>query len=154
MVSEGSSLCSQEPSTKDPVLSHTNPVHTLTPYFLKLHFNIILPSIHSSPRNFFPFNCLTKILYVFLIVHKHGMWPTYLILLDSITLILFCEDYKFWNSSLCNFCSPPVTTSLFSTNIFLSIPFPNTLNLLFSFSMRDLIFHPYNTTCRFEHFNL
>jgi len=28
-----------------PILSQTNPVHVLTSYFLKTHFNIILPSI-------------------------------------------------------------------------------------------------------------
>jgi hypothetical protein len=32
----------------DPILNHFNPVHSVTPYFLKVHFNIILSTLRSS----------------------------------------------------------------------------------------------------------
>jgi len=34
----------------DPILIRVNPTHILTPYFLEVHFNIILPSIPMSPK--------------------------------------------------------------------------------------------------------
>jgi hypothetical protein len=34
----------------DPVLSHMNPVHILTPYFCNIRFNIILPYSTMSPK--------------------------------------------------------------------------------------------------------
>jgi hypothetical protein len=39
----------------DPVLRLLNPVRTLKPYFLKMHFNITLPSTSRPPRCSFPF---------------------------------------------------------------------------------------------------
>jgi hypothetical protein len=38
-----------------PILSHMNPVHILSPYFPKIHYNIIFPSMPRSPERFIPF---------------------------------------------------------------------------------------------------
>jgi hypothetical protein len=48
MEPEGSLLCPQELATGGPILSQMGPIHTLQPYFCKIHFNIILPSTISS----------------------------------------------------------------------------------------------------------
>jgi len=37
---------------RDPVMSQINPVHILTQYFSKIHFNIILPFTPRSPFRF------------------------------------------------------------------------------------------------------
>jgi hypothetical protein len=39
-----------------PILSHMNPAHTFTPYFPKIHSNIILPSTFRSSEWSLPFN--------------------------------------------------------------------------------------------------
>ena len=46
-----------------------------------------------------------------------------------VTLIILGKEYKSWSSSLCNFQQPPVTLSILSTNIFLSIMFSKTVSL-------------------------
>jgi len=33
-----------------PILNQLDPVHTPTPYFLRIHLNIILPSTPGSPK--------------------------------------------------------------------------------------------------------
>jgi hypothetical protein len=43
-----------------PVLTHMNPVHAFLSSFFKTYVNIILPSIPSSPKQFFPSGLTTK----------------------------------------------------------------------------------------------
>jgi hypothetical protein len=71
---------------------------------------------------------------------------THLILLDLLVLITLGEEYKSCSSSLCSFLHPPVTSSLFGPNIFLSTLFSNTLSLFSSLNVRDQVSHPYRTT--------
>jgi hypothetical protein len=45
-----------------------------------------------------------------------------------IILIILCQEYKLWSSSLCRFLQPPLTSSLFGPNILLNTLFSNTLS--------------------------
>jgi hypothetical protein len=48
-----------------------NTVYNLTPYFSKIHFDIILPSTHSLPTSLFPWSMLIQIVCAFLC---HRLW--------------------------------------------------------------------------------
>jgi hypothetical protein len=48
-----------------PVLSQMNPVHTLTPYFLKIHFIIVLHLLLGLESSHFPSGFPTKIVHAF-----------------------------------------------------------------------------------------
>jgi hypothetical protein len=61
MEHEGTSLCSQEPTT-GPYPEPMNAVHTLTPYLFKIYLNIILPCIPNLPSDLLPSRFLIKIL--------------------------------------------------------------------------------------------
>jgi hypothetical protein len=62
------------------ILSYMNTVHSLTQYFLKVHFNIILPSMLRSPK-WCPQGFPTK-MYAFLASHMRATCPVRLIFLD------------------------------------------------------------------------
>jgi hypothetical protein len=97
----------------DPVLSHVNPVHAWTPFFI-ICFNIVFP-LPWSLNGFFPSGFQTKILYAFLTFPMHVTCPTHLILLELITFIIFDEEYKLQRSSLCSYLHSSVTSSLFKS---------------------------------------
>jgi hypothetical protein len=90
-------------------------------YFLKIHFNIILPSTSGSSQCSFPSGFQMNILYVELICPMLSTCPAHLLHLDLI--IIFCEEYKLCSFSLSCFLQPPVTLLLLEPNIVLSILF-------------------------------
>jgi hypothetical protein len=63
--------------------------------------------------------------------------PIHLILRDLITLVTYGEEYKSWNSSLCNFLQSPYTSCLWGPILILSARFLNALSLCSSLTERD-----------------
>jgi len=83
-----------------PILSQLDPVHTPTPHFLKIHFNIILPSTSGSPKWSLSFRFPHQNP---LLSPTRATCPAHLVLLDFITQTILDEEYKPISSSLCNF---------------------------------------------------
>jgi hypothetical protein len=126
-----------------PVMSQLHPVSTTHSHFLKIHLNIIIPSMSRSPHwslslrpppqnpvhtSPFPHTC-----------HM----PRHLILLDFTTRTILGKDYITISSSLCNFLHSPVTSSLFGPNNCLNTLFSNTLSLRSSLNVSDQVSHPH-----------
>ena len=128
-----------------PIVSQLDPVHTLTSHFLKIHLNIILPSMPGSPKWYislrFPHQ---NPLYASPLPYD-ATCSAHLILLDFITRTIFGEQYRSLSSS-CSFLHSPLTSSLLGPNILLNTLFSNTISLRSSLNVRDHVSHPYKTT--------
>jgi hypothetical protein len=69
------------------------------------------------PSGLFPLGFPTRILFAFLISTTRSTCLIHLIPLNLITVTIFGETYKLWNSSLCSLLHPPATSSLLDPNI-------------------------------------
>jgi len=111
-----------------------------TYHFLKIHLNIILPTMPGSskwsPSLRFPYQNP---------VYTSPLPHTCYILLDLITRTIPGEGYRSLRSSLCSALHLPVTSSLLGPNILLSNLFSYTLSLRSSLSVSDQVLHPYKT---------
>jgi hypothetical protein len=108
--------------------------------------NIILQSTPRSSQCSLLFRFSNRIMHFSPIRAK---WPTPHVLLDLITLIIFCESFMLWSSSLCSLLQLPPAFSLWGLNILLSTPL--TILPLTSVcppppSVRDQVPHPYIAT--------
>jgi hypothetical protein len=117
-----------------PILSQLHPVPTTSSHFLKIHLNIILPSMSGSPQ--WSLSLCTP-----LPSPIRAPCPAHLILLDFTTRTILGKEYRSLSYSLCNFLHSTVTSSLLGPNTFLSTLFSNTLNLCSSLSVSDQVSH-------------
>jgi hypothetical protein len=72
-----------------------NSIHTLTPYFLKIHFNIILRNNRWCPKWYLSFGIPSKFLCLCISQHRNrALCPAHLIIFDLITLIMYSVKSK------------------------------------------------------------
>ena len=122
-----------------------NPIHSLSSYAFKTHFNIIIPyARRSSNWPLFLIFPPHQSLYPFLF----AAYPTHLILDYVFPLLIFVEEYKPYNSSVCNYLKPPLTSSTLGLNISLDLLFSTKLSLCPSLIVRPQASIPYKTTGR------
>ena len=98
------------------ILGQSNPVHKPTSHLLKIHPNIIHPSMPGSHQWSLSLRFPTKTLYTSLSSRIRATCPAHLILLDFVTRTILGGEYKSFSSSLCTLLHSPVTSSLLVPN--------------------------------------
>jgi len=129
-----------------PILSQLDPVHIAKSHFLKIHLNIIFPSMPRPSTWSLSFRFPRRNpVYASLLPHTRYM-PDHLILLTFITRTVLGEVYRSLSSSLCIFLHSLVTSFFLGPNILLNTLFSNTLSLRSSLNVSDQVSHLYKTT--------
>ena len=132
------------PHSQEPALFWASSIQPMPPsHFLKIHFNIIFPSMPGSSKWSLSFRFPHKTLSAPLLP-IHATCPAHFILLNH--LKIFGEAYRSLSFSLCSLLHSPITLSLLDPNIFLSILFWNALSLYPSLNVSDQVSRPYKTT--------
>jgi hypothetical protein len=83
---------------------------------LSTHLGLVLLS------GLFPSGFPANNLYAFLVSPFHDTFPSHLILLDLVILIILDKKSKLWSSILVSFLQPPITFSVLGPNILLKHP--------------------------------
>ena len=128
-----------------PILNQIDPIHILTSYCYKIHFNIIPTSMPRSSKSFYPTSVPTTTLYALLFFAICATCPTHFTLY-FITWIMPDNQYRSWHSSLCSLLQSPLISSLLGPIIFLSTLFSYTLGLCSSLNITHQVSNPYETT--------
>ena len=118
-----------------PILSQLDPVPTPTSQFLKIHFNIIFPSMLGSPMWSLSLRIAQQNPVYASPLPIRAKCPAHLILLDFITRKILGEEYRSLRSSLCSFRHSPIILSLLGPNTLVNTLYSNTLSLRSSFSV-------------------
>jgi hypothetical protein len=114
MEPEISLPCSEEPDAGPFPMPE---VHTFPLHFTKIHSNIFFPFTPRSTDWLLTFRFSDqRFLCSSHLSHAYCMSRAF-ILLDLITLIIFCEAYKLRSSSLSSRLQPPATSSFLGPNV-------------------------------------
>ena len=127
-----------------PILSELHPVPTTPSHFLKIHLNIILPSMSGSPQWSLSLRFPTRTVCTPLPSPIRASCPSHLILLDFTTRTILGKEYRSLSSSLYNFLHSPVNSSLLGSNTLLNSLFSNTLGVRSSLSVATKFHRPYS----------
>jgi hypothetical protein len=94
------STCTHNIPSLDLILSHFNPIHTLTSYFLKVYLKIVpkwISQVISFLQVYLP-KCYMNFPFVPCVPHALTILPTWFV--NEVNV-----EYKLWSSSIMQFCS-------------------------------------------------